>query len=62
VVFYEGVFAMGSPFNWTEFGFRLLAGVYFAVIFAVRGIGITAGAHAFYDILAVMINVVFFAG
>jgi len=47
-------------FTWTEFGFRTIAGVYFAILFAVRGFGITAGAHAFYDIIATVINAVFF--
>jgi len=39
----------------------MLAGVYFAVIFAVRGFGIVAGTHAFYDILAAILNAIFFA-
>jgi hypothetical protein len=43
-----------------EFGFRAVAGVYFAVLFAIRGFGITAGTHAFYDIIATIINSVFF--
>ena len=43
-------------FELTRFMFRTVAGVYFAVIFAARGFGITAGTHAFYDIVAVVIN------
>jgi len=39
------------------FLFRTIAGIYFAVLFAVRGFGITAGAHAFYDIIVVFINI-----
>ncbi len=43
-------------FELTRFMFRTVAGVYFAVIFAARGFGVTAGTHAFYDIIAVLIN------
>jgi len=60
IVFLDGRFGQGAPFNWTEFGFRTIAGIYFAVLFAIRGFGITAGTHAFYDIIATVINVVFF--
>ena len=35
------------------FVFRTLAGVYFAILFSLRGYGITAGAHAFYDVIVV---------
>ena len=48
-----------EPFNLAKFAFRTLAGVYFACLFAARGFGITAGTHAFYDIMAVIINVKF---
>lgn len=47
----------GDPIQWREFGFwyglifRFLAGVFFSVLFALRGFGIAAGAHAGYDIL-----------
>jgi len=43
-----------DPFNWTRFAFRTIAGIYFAVLFAIRGFGITAGTHAFYNIIAVL--------
>lgn len=46
-------------FDISKFVFRTLAGVYFACLFAARGFGITAGTHAFYDIIAVVINVKF---
>lgn len=49
-----------DPFNLTEFVFRTIAGVYFAALFAVRGFGITAGTHAFYNIIAVSIATRFF--
>jgi len=60
IVFVNGQFAPTAPFNWTEFGFRTIAGVYFAILFAIRGFGVTAGTHAFYDIIATFINMVFF--
>ena len=60
IVLVSGQLALGAPFNVTEFGFRIVAGVYFAVVFAVRGFGITAGTHAFYDIIATVVNAVFF--
>jgi membrane protease YdiL (CAAX protease family) len=49
-----------DPFNMTEFVFRALAGIYFAALFAIRGFGITAGTHAFYNIIAVSIDARFF--
>jgi hypothetical protein len=47
----------GEAILWREFGFwyglifRFLAGVFFSVLFVVRGFGIAAGSHAGYDIL-----------
>jgi membrane protease YdiL (CAAX protease family) len=47
----------GEPLAWTEFTFwfsfvfRLLAGVFFSLLFVHRGFGIAAGTHAAYDIL-----------
>ena len=43
-----------DPFNFTKFAFRTIAGIYFAGLFAIRGFGITAGTHAFYNIIAVL--------
>jgi hypothetical protein len=60
VIFVNGQLTSSSPFSWREFGFRTIAGVYFALLFAIRGFGITAGTHAFYDIMATLINTVFF--
>jgi len=50
----------GDLFDWAKFIFRTMAGVYFAVLFAIRGFGITAGTHAFYDIIATLINALLF--
>ncbi len=49
-------------FDWAKFTFRTIAGVYFAILFAIRGFGITAGTHAFYDIIAACLNVFIFGG
>ena len=49
-----------DPFDITRFIFRTIAGVYFAVLFAIRGFGITAGTHTFYNIIAISINARFF--
>lgn len=49
-----------DPFDLTKFVFRTIAGVYFAVLFAIRGFGITAGTHASYNIIAVSITARFF--
>jgi hypothetical protein len=43
-----------EPFEWQSFIFRTLAGIYFGMIFLIRGFGLTAGAHASYDIIIVL--------
>jgi hypothetical protein len=60
IVWIDGRLARSDPFHWTEFGFRTIAGIYFALLFAIRGFGITAGTHAFYDIIATLVNAIFF--
>jgi hypothetical protein len=44
-----------EPFHWQSFAFRTGAGIYFGVIFLLRGFGITAGTHAAYDIFVVLL-------
>jgi hypothetical protein len=58
--FLNGSIQTGEAFSMLTFSFRLLAGIYFAVVFAVRGFGIVAGTHAFYDIIAAILNSVFY--
>jgi membrane protease YdiL (CAAX protease family) len=41
----------GEDFDSYVFLFRTLAGVYFALLFQLRGFGIAVGAHACYDVL-----------
>ncbi len=45
-----------EQFAWDTCIFRTLAGVYFGVIFLTRGFGITVGAHAAYDVVAVLLT------
>lgn len=40
-----------EPWALYSFTFRALAGAFFAVLFVLRGFGITVGAHAAYDLL-----------
>jgi hypothetical protein len=40
--FFSGQLYQRAPFSWPEFGFRTIAGIYFAILFAIRGFGITA--------------------
>ena len=41
----------GETIRWFSFGFRWLAGTFFALLYVYRGFGIAVGAHAGYDIL-----------
>lgn len=43
-------------FTFRSFVFRTLAGIYFGIVFLFRGFGITAGSHAAYDILIVLLT------
>ena len=61
IFFVNGQFHTGEPFSVSKFIFRTIAGVYFAALFAVRGFGITAGTHAFYNIIATFLNIFLFA-
>lgn len=58
--FANGQFFRGDPFTAGKFIFRTLAGVYFAALYAVRGFGITAGTHAFYNIIAALLKMLVF--
>lgn len=56
-VFLNGRFARAEVLTLAPFIFRTIAGVYFATVFAIRGFGIVAAAHIFYDIIATILNV-----
>lgn len=42
---------LGDSFAIYSFTFRFLAGMFFAILFLVRGFGVAAGTHAAYDIV-----------
>ena len=46
----------GDPFMVGSFIQRMVAGLYFSVLFLTRGFGVTAAAHATYDIFVGIIN------
>jgi len=46
------VLGWGMP-EWSRFAFYMLAGIYLAAVYMLRGFGLAAGAHAVYDILLV---------
>lgn len=48
--FYHYWSPQAAPFKWSDCIFRTFCGVYFGVLFIARGFGITAGAHAAYDV------------
>ncbi|MHC4551430.1 MAG: CPBP family glutamic-type intramembrane protease [Planctomycetota bacterium] len=58
--FANGQLHHGDTFTFGKFMFRALAGVYFAILYAVRGFGVTAGTHAFYYILAALLRTAVF--
>jgi hypothetical protein len=60
IVYVNGRFSHGDPFTWIVYVFRTSAGVYFAALFAIRGFGIAAGTHAVYNIIAAILDVLFF--
>jgi membrane protease YdiL (CAAX protease family) len=43
--------AGAEPFDGYAFLFRTLAGLYFTLVFQLRGCGVAMGAHACYDVL-----------
>ncbi len=54
---FAGYHYLGAePFVWQTFAFRTAAGLYFGAIFVFRGFGITAGSHAAYDVLIVLLR------
>jgi membrane protease YdiL (CAAX protease family) len=61
IFFINGQFGAGEEFLVSKFVFRMLAGAYFALLYAFRGFGITAGTHACYDILAAVLNLLVFS-
>jgi hypothetical protein len=46
---------LGDTFTLYSFTFRAVAGLFFALLFLLRGFGIAAGTHFFYDVLVGLI-------
>jgi membrane protease YdiL (CAAX protease family) len=46
----------GDSFAWFSFLFRVSAGVFFGLLFVLRGFGIVVGAHAMYDIFVLVLQ------
>jgi hypothetical protein len=54
---FAGYHYLGAEtFVWQTFVFRTAAGLYFGAIFVFRGFGITAGSHAAYDVIIVLLR------
>lgn len=51
------VFPAMPEFSWPKMIFFTLAGLYLACIYLLRGFGIAAATHAFYDVLVVLLQV-----
>lgn len=47
-----------ESFQMRSFVFRAIAGIYFGVLFLVRGFGVTAGCHIAYDIMIIALQAV----
>lgn len=45
---------LSDSFTYTNFTFRLLAGIFLSAIFMFRGLGIAVYTHAIYDVLSVL--------
>lgn len=53
---FSGYHYLGSEhFHTQTFVFRTAAGLYFGGLFVLRGFGVTAGSHAFYDVIVVFL-------
>lgn len=47
---------MGEPFSFTAFVYRALAGVFFALVYQVRGFAVAAWTHAIYDVYVLSLS------
>lgn len=53
---FSGYHYLGQEaFTWSRFSFRAAAGIYLSLLYLYRGFGITAGAHASYDVLITLL-------
>ncbi len=54
--FFHYIGPAGDDFTFGSFLQRMIAGLYFSILFVTRGFGVTASAHAIYDIFVGIIN------
>ncbi len=47
---------MGEPFRFTAFVYRFMAGVFFALVYQVRGFAVAAWTHALYDVYVLSLS------
>jgi membrane protease YdiL (CAAX protease family) len=45
-----------EPFGWFAFWFRTFAGMFFGILFALRGFAVAAYTHTFYDVYVLVIR------
>lgn len=51
---YHPVDGLAGAAVWWRYGFLLLAGVWFGLVYHWRGFGVAAGTHALYDVMALL--------
>lgn len=56
VLFAVSHFRADNPFTWSAFTFYTVAGLYFAMIYVLRGFGIVVATHALYDVFVIAIR------
>ena len=52
---YHDVNLPGGGLDWRLAGFYSVAGLYFAMLFVVRGFGVVVAVHALYDIIVLVV-------
>ncbi len=52
---HDQIFLLDGSIQWRMAFFYFLAGMYFGVLFLMRGLGIAVGVHLFYDLLVLVI-------
>ena len=56
IAHYNIVVSGGLPFSWAGISFHTLCGIYLGTLFTSRGFGITAGTHALYNVLVLLLK------
>ena len=53
--YHDQIFMLDGSLNFRMAFFYFLAGMYFGILFLMRGLGIAVGVHLFYDLLVLVI-------